>query len=83
MDSQTAADLMIEMFLNIKNSILIPHYNFNFPAVVSMLTRGIKLGNIKGFINAFNAAVQEKLTNPDKKELSNAILHKIQNSCTK
>ncbi len=83
MDSQTAADLMFEMFLSIKNSILIPHYNFNFPAVVSMLTRGIKIHNIKGFINAFNGAVKEKLIIPDKKELGNDILDKLKNTCTK
>lgn len=74
MDSQTACDIIDENFLQIKNSIWMPQYNFDFDNALHLLHRGWSMTKIKEFIKTFNLGVRDKLTNPENQEVNPEIL---------
>lgn len=60
MDTEKACNHIEYMFENLKSTIYIPQYNFDFTGVMIMLHMGMELENIKKFINYFNKGVLEK-----------------------
>ena len=79
MNTKQAADIVDENFLEIKNSIWLPQYNFDFDNLLHLLHRGWNLDQIKEFIQIFNLGIREKLLNPNQKEVSFDIIMKMKN----
>ncbi|ASA20602.1 PhpK family radical SAM P-methyltransferase [Paenibacillus donghaensis] len=78
MDSNTAFHMVQDMFLNIKNSLWIPQYNFDFPGVIGLMQRGLNLKQITEYINLFNEGVSGKLINPDQKDIGPHIMDRLE-----
>ena len=81
MDSMKASDLVENTFFNVKNSIWIPQYNFDFDMFWHLYHRGISIDQIREFLESFNRAVKEKLKEPFRKEASYHSLARIQKAC--
>jgi radical SAM PhpK family P-methyltransferase len=77
MDSKTGCDLIEEMFLNVKNSVWLSQYNFDFVNLFHMLQRGLSLQEIKHFVNGFNLGVKHKLLNAQAPEITSAIIEQL------
>ena len=61
MDAATATDLVDRMFLDVENSIWLPQAGFELWSVYYLQRRGMSLAQIKTFLRAFNAAIQERM----------------------
>lgn len=79
MDSNTACDLIEDIFLNIKNSIWVPQYNFEFAALFNLIHRGMSIEQVKQFINYFNDGIKEKLLKPHQTEVSSVVIENLKN----
>lgn len=77
LDSKTACNLIDEIFLNIKDPIWIPQYNFYFESVLRLKDRGMTYNQVKEFVNMFNETVRERILNPSKQELSPETVQKF------
>ncbi len=77
MDSHTAHDIIDSNFLNIKNSIWLPQYNFDTVGIYNLMHRGMDAAQITDMIKAFNSGIKEKLTNENQKEVSKEIFENI------
>lgn len=82
MDTTTASDIIEEVFAAVKNSTWIPQYNFDFDSLWHLRQRGMDIDKIKEFLESFNLAIAEKLTNPGIKEVSYDCLEKIRRACS-
>ncbi|WP_151732801.1 PhpK family radical SAM P-methyltransferase [Paenibacillus tengchongensis] len=81
MDASTASNLIKSMFINIKNSIWMPQYNFDFVSVFSLQNRGLELEQIKDFIKAFNQSIKNQLQNPQSEDISPNLLRTMKKAC--
>jgi len=77
MDSKTACDLIEDIFLNMKNSIWVPQYNFEFAALFNLLHRGMSLEQVKQFIVYFNDGIKEKLVKLQQVEVSPKVIENL------
>lgn len=77
MNSKEASDLVEEQFFQIKNSIRVPDYGFDFPNIFHLLNRGLNITQIKHFLNYFNRGVQEKMIARTNDELSRDLEKKL------
>ena len=77
MDSNTAADIVEETFLNINNPIWIPQYSFNCDGFWHLIHKGISMENMMQFLTNFNNAVREKIRNPNKSYIEKEIFDEI------
>ncbi len=82
MDSETALNMLDKMFLEIKNSIWLPQYNFDFVNVFHLLHRGHSMQQIKLMVSCFADGIKEKLIHPNKMEISSEIIDRFQNICS-
>jgi anaerobic magnesium-protoporphyrin IX monomethyl ester cyclase len=81
MDWKTACDLVENMVLSIDKSIWVPQHNFDFENIVHLLSRGMDLNAVKRFLKAFNTGLRERLADKTKRNVSEAVLNQIKNSC--
>jgi len=81
MDAKTASDIIDETFVSAKESTWIPQYNFDFDGLWHLIHRGITLEEAKTFLESFNNGMKEKLTRPDKKEISLDSLKRLISVC--
>jgi len=77
MDSATACDIVDEIFMNVKNSIYLPQYNFDFDNLLHLLHRGKSVEQLKDFLKAFNKGVIERTNNPGNKDVSPQIMSRL------
>lgn len=80
MDSQTASNLVEEMFLTVRGSIWLPQQGFEQWSTFYLQRRGMTLEQVKGFVRAFNELVKESLLDPKKKEPSPALVESLRRS---
>ncbi len=77
MDAKTGCDLIEEMFLNVKNSVWLSQYNFDFVNLFHMLQRGLSLQEIKHFVSGFNLGIKHKLINTQAPEITSAVVEQL------
>jgi len=61
MDSRTAQDYIEQSFSEIKESIWMPQYNFDYIGILKMLRSGMSMENIKKCITSFNNCIVKNL----------------------
>jgi radical SAM PhpK family P-methyltransferase len=81
MSSSKASDLIEEIFCSLDTPTWVPQYNFECDALFHLPHRGLSLEKVKGFLNAFNKGIREKLINPSQKEVSFEVIRRIKDSC--
>ncbi len=84
MDSKTAADIVDQILLDHGkpgDPVWIPQYNFNFDNLWHLVHRGIRLGQVRDFLRAFNDGIREGLRNPDQKETGFEIINRLTEVC--
>lgn len=79
MDSQTAGDLVEKIFLTIKEVQWVPQYNFSLDNIYHLEHQGLSHETIRSFLKAFNSGVEEKLTDPQRKEISFKVIKRLKN----
>ena len=79
MDIDTVFRKITDIFLNVKNSIWIPQYNFEFSGIFCLMQRGMSLEEIKQFLLLFNEGTKEKLTNPLQTNISSRLIADMSN----
>jgi anaerobic magnesium-protoporphyrin IX monomethyl ester cyclase len=77
MDSMQACDHFEAMVLNIKNSLWMPYFDFDFMCIGYLMAKGLKLEKLKNFIGGFDEGIKEKIKEPDKVEISPEIYQKM------
>jgi len=80
MDCKTASDIVDDNFLNIRNSIWLPQYNFDFDNLLHLLHRDKSIGDLKNFLRAFNKGVANRLLDPKQAEISASVVNELQNA---
>ena len=80
MDSVTACNIIDDLFLNLKNSIWVPEYNFEFPGIFNLMNRGMTLNQVKNFLICFNECIKEGLKNQALKGVSFETIEKLKNA---
>jgi anaerobic magnesium-protoporphyrin IX monomethyl ester cyclase len=80
MDSDTAMKLAEEMHFNVKNSIGLKGFEFDYDIVFHLLQRGLHLEQIKNYIKTFNMLVLKKLKHPGGMELSDENMQLLKSS---
>ncbi len=78
MDAFMTCDLIEDIFVNLKNSVWIPQYNFEFGGIFSLLHRGMNLTEIKEFLLAFNQGIRERLLRRGQREISLETAERLQ-----
>jgi len=83
MDSKTACELIDHVFLSQseESSIWLPQFGFEQWSTYYLQRKGMTPDQLKVFLRCFNAAVKEKLLDPDRKEMSPDILENLRLSC--
>lgn len=79
MAAGTAADLVEQIFLSVKNATWMPQYNFNFDCIWHLIHQGLSLDMVKNFLRAFNSGIREKLTDPSRDEASYDVIARLKN----
>lgn len=79
MNSKTASDIVDDIFLNIKDPIWIPQYNFNFDNFWHLIHRNISIDQGKKMLTVFNDGIREKLINSHSKNVSPEIIERFSN----
>ena len=77
MNVEKACKVIESNFLNIKNSIWLPQYNFDTVGLYNLINKGNDLSVIKELIIAFNEEIKKKLINPNAKEIDGEIFEKF------
>jgi anaerobic magnesium-protoporphyrin IX monomethyl ester cyclase len=77
MNSQTACDIIDEMFLSIDRPVWTPQYNFDINNIIHMLHGGITLEQVKRFLEAFNNGIREKLRSPLQEDISPKVVEQL------
>lgn len=81
MNAQMASDLIDKMFLSTKNSIWLPQNGFELWSVFYLQRKGMKLDQIKAFLQYFNAGIKEKLTSSGCAQISSEIIEGMRVNC--
>lgn len=81
MNSDTACDIIEGIFLNIKNSVWLPQYNFDFVGIFNLLQRGMSIEQVKRMLILFNNEIKERLQKIDKKQIDNGNVEKLIQCC--
>jgi len=81
MDANTGSDLVDEMFLNVKNSIWMSQYNFDFPNIFYLLHRDFTIDEVKAIIKAFNMGMKDKFLNTKDDEMSDKTVEELKKAC--
>ena len=83
MDSKTACELIDHVFLSQaeESSIWLPQFGFEQWSTYYLQRKGMTPDQLKVFLRCFNAAVKEKLVDPERKEMSPDILENLRLSC--
>lgn len=81
MDANTGSNLVDEMFLNVKNSIWMSQYNFDFPNIFYLLHRDFTLDEVKAIVKAFDMGMKDKFLNPADGEMSSKTVEALKNAC--
>jgi radical SAM PhpK family P-methyltransferase len=74
MQWQGACRAINDMFVSIKNSIWLPQFGFEQWSVFYLQRKGMSLAQIKTFLQAFNAAVADQITEPGQHSLKPDLL---------
>lgn len=77
MNSATACDFVDEIFMNVKNSVYLPQYNFDFDNLLHLLHRGKSIEQLKSFLKVFNQGIKDRKTTTGK-EVSLSIIENLQ-----
>jgi anaerobic magnesium-protoporphyrin IX monomethyl ester cyclase len=81
MHSETAADWVDRLFLEIEGSTWLPQYGFETWSLYYLQRRGMPLAQVKQFVRAFNAAVRRKVVDPSREEAGREALDAIREAC--
>ena len=77
MKAYEGSDWIEYLLLNVKNSIWLPQYNFDFVNIFHLLRRDMSLEEIKKMIYLFSKGLQEKIINPNSREISFDIMKQL------
>jgi radical SAM PhpK family P-methyltransferase len=83
MDSQRACDFIEEILLDVKESIWVPQYNFDFDNLWHLTHRGMSINQVKKFLERFTLALKEKLIEISRDEVSYEVLKQIRHACSR
>jgi anaerobic magnesium-protoporphyrin IX monomethyl ester cyclase len=61
MDSMRATDIIDDIFKNVKNSLWLPQYGFDFDSLFHLVHRGMSMDDVKEFIALYNRGIKEKM----------------------
>ncbi|MCP4220422.1 MAG: radical SAM protein, partial [bacterium] len=81
MDSQTAGNIIDNIFQTVQDPIWVPQYNFECDGIFHLLHRGVSMKQVKNFLRAFNNGVREKLLDPSRKDTGFDVLKQLKTSC--
>jgi radical SAM PhpK family P-methyltransferase len=81
MDSKRASDIVEGIFLSVEEPVWVPQYNFEFDGLFHLFHRGKTPDQVKRFLRAFNAGIEEKLKEPSREEVSFKTIRQIKEAC--
>jgi len=81
MDSQSAADLIDKIFLEVENPIWLPQYHFDVVNLWHLLSGSMNLEQVKIFLRSVNEGIKEKLSRPTDPEVSQRVILRIKDAC--
>jgi hypothetical protein len=81
MDSQTAANYIDDIFLDIETPIWLPQYNFDFDNIFHIMKRGFSLEAVKNILKNFNRGIKDKLETPSKREVRVDVIKQLKRFC--
>lgn len=81
MDSATACDLVDKLFFCVENSIWLPQFGFEQWSTFYLQRKGMSLDRVRQFLSCFNAAIKERMLDPERKTISEPLLEKLRISC--
>lgn len=77
MDCLTACELIEEAMLSIEGSVWMPQYGFEQWSTFYLQRKGMSMGQIKAFVNCFNAIVKDKLIHRHRQEIEPRLLESL------
>ncbi|MET9036003.1 PhpK family radical SAM P-methyltransferase [Streptomyces mirabilis] len=77
MNSDQAADIIDDMFLNTTGSLWLPQSGFELWSVFYLMRRGMSLDQVKNYVRTFNAAVGENVGRSAPAEVSAAAVDRL------
>jgi radical SAM PhpK family P-methyltransferase len=83
MDHKEACDIIENIYSSVRESVWIPQYNFDFDSIWHLKHRGMSINGIKKFLERFNLAVNNKLSNSSSSEVSYNALENIRLACSR
>ncbi|MCC6554023.1 MAG: PhpK family radical SAM P-methyltransferase [Polyangiaceae bacterium] len=81
MDSQTACDIIDDMFLNVRGSTWLPQWGFELWSTFYLQRKGMSRGRLLEFMGAFNAAVKHKLRTGQRELTDPALIAELSRAC--
>jgi anaerobic magnesium-protoporphyrin IX monomethyl ester cyclase len=81
MDAVTAAKLVDQLFLEIKNSNWLPQHGFELWSVFYLQRLGMSLGHVKEFVRRFNDVVKFKLQSGPNAAMDRNLLEQLISAC--
>jgi hypothetical protein len=81
MDTQTACNVIDEIFLTLDKPVWVPLYNFDFDSIWHLVHCGMGVQGVKTFLKSFNNGVKEKLRDPSQKEISYQVVNQLKSAC--
>lgn len=81
MDSNTACDLIDQIFLTIDSPVWVPQYNFDINSLLHLRHRGMSPDQVKNFLRSFNDGIREKLRDPSRGEASVESIKRMRDAC--
>jgi anaerobic magnesium-protoporphyrin IX monomethyl ester cyclase len=79
MNSKVACGIIDKMFLNTKNSVWLPQYDFDFENVWRVVHSGKTIDQTKKLVRLFNEGIRSKLIDPSSKNISHDVIEKLTN----
>jgi anaerobic magnesium-protoporphyrin IX monomethyl ester cyclase len=83
MTAQEGCDWLDWLFLNVRNSVWLPQYNFDFVNLFHLRRRGMSLAEIKTMLTIFNEGIKAKILHPEVRETSEAIMMRLKAACNR
>jgi anaerobic magnesium-protoporphyrin IX monomethyl ester cyclase len=79
MNSKVACGIIDKMFLNTKNSVWLPQYDFDFENVWRVVHSGKTIEQTKQIVKLFNEGIRSKLIDPSIQNISEEVIEKLTN----
>jgi anaerobic magnesium-protoporphyrin IX monomethyl ester cyclase len=81
MNAATAAQIVEQVFGEIKNSHWLPQYGFELWSVFYLQRKGMTLAQVKDFVRRFNDIIKAKLADPSRVNATPELMARLTESC--